>query len=253
MTGPGGSEENHQGAPAPLSQPPSDEPTTHAGWEPPASWEPPAGWEPPAAYAQTFPPPEPQTFSEIPQYQQYPSTGEQPGSQPTQYGTAPQYSPLGQYPPSEPAFGQQPTQFGEQPTQFGQPTGQFGEPGLYAPPGADSGSSKRSLAVLSAVIGVLLAIIVAVVAVMGFWKPGFFITTKLDINKAQQGVQDILSNDNTGYGLKDVHNVKCNGGENPTVKNGGTFTCEVTIGNNLQKLTVKFVDDKGTYEVGRPQ
>ena len=30
-----------------------------------------------------------------------------------------------------------------------------------------------------------------VVLVLGFWKPGFFVTTKLDVNKAQQGVQQI--------------------------------------------------------------
>ena len=67
------------------------------------------------------------------------------------------------------------------------------------PPTAEKGS-KSSLAVLGAVIGVLAAIIVAVVLVMGFWKPGFFVTTKLDVNKAQQGVKDILTNQTTGYG-----------------------------------------------------
>ena len=43
--------------------------------------------------------------------------------------------------------------------------------------------------VIGGVIGVVAVIIVAAVLVMGFWKPGFFVTTKLDVNAAQTGVQ----------------------------------------------------------------
>ena len=89
--------------------------------------------------------------------------------------------------------------------------------------------------------------------VLGFWKPGFFVTTKLDVNKAQQGVQQILTDESNGYGAKNVNDVKCNNGQNPTVKKGDTFTCEVSIDGTKRQVTVTFQDDKGTYEVGRPK
>ena len=70
---------------------------------------------------------------------------------------------------------------------------------------------------------------IAVVLVLGFWEPGFFVTTKLDVNKAQSGVQQILTDETNGYGAKNVKNVKCNNGGDPTVKKGGTFDCDVSI------------------------
>jgi len=54
------------------------------------------------------------------------------------------------------------------------------------------------------------------VLVLGFWEPGFFVTTKLDINKAQSGVQQILTDETNGYGAKNVQNVKCNNGTDPS-------------------------------------
>ena len=106
---------------------------------------------------------------------------------------------------------------------------------------------------IGGVIGLLAAIIVAVVLVMGFWKPGFFVTTKLDIDAAQTGVQQILTDEANGYGAKNVKDVKCNDGQNPTVKKGGTFDCEVSIDGTKRQVTVTFQDDNGTYEVGRPK
>ncbi len=44
--------------------------------------------------------------------------------------------------------------------------------------------------------------------VLGFWKPGFFVTTKLDVNAAQTGVQQILADEANGYGAKNVKDVK---------------------------------------------
>ena len=85
------------------------------------------------------------------------------------------------------------------------------------------------------------------------YNPGFFVTTKLDVNKAQQGVQQILTDESNGYGAKNVKDVKCNNGANPTVKKGDNFTCEVSIDGTKRQVTVTFQDDKGTYEVGRPK
>jgi hypothetical protein len=184
--------------------------------------------------------------SEYPQYQQ-PTTPYYPPSQ--QFPQPPGYPQQpGQY--GAPPYGQQPGQPGPYPQQPG-PYGPYPQqPGPYGPP---PGRSKRSLAVIGTVIGTLAAIVLAVVLVMGFWAPGFFVTTKLDINKAQRGVQQILTDGTTGYGAKNVKDVKCNDGQNPTVKKGGTFTCDVSIDGTKRHVTVTFQDNKGTYEVGRPQ
>jgi hypothetical protein len=103
------------------------------------------------------------------------------------------------------------------------------------------------------VIGVFAAILVAVILVLGFWQPGFFVTTKLDVSKAQAGVQKILTDNTNGYGAKNVKDVKCNNGQNPTVKKGGSFDCDVSIDGTKRQVTVTFQDNKGTYEVGRPK
>ena len=120
------------------------------------------------------------------------------------------------------------------------------------PPGSEDGS-KRSLAVIGGVVGVFVAIVVAVVLVLGFWTPGFFVTTKLDIDSAQTGVQQILTDETNGYGAQNVSNVSCNNGVNPTVRQGDTFTCEVSIDGTKRQVTVTFTDNDGTYEVGRPR
>ncbi len=88
-----------------------------------------------------------------------------------------------------------------------------------ATPAAEEGS-KRSLAVIGGVIGLLAAIVVAAVLVTGFWKPGFFVTTKLDVSAAQSGVQQILTDEANGYGAKNVKDVKCNDGKEPDGEEG---------------------------------
>ena len=94
---------------------------------------------------------------------------------------------------------------------------------------------------------------IAIVLVTGFWAPGFFVTTKLDVNKAQSGVQQVLTDETNGYGAKNVKDVKCNNGTDPTVKKGATFDCSVSIDGAPKHVTVTFQDSNGTYEVGRPQ
>jgi hypothetical protein len=266
MSGPQGSDPSQ---PSPGQQPesgqdqPSSEPSAHQPWQPPTSGAeqpttaPPA-WQPPAydpqheQYPQYQQPSAP-AYQPPQQYQpphQYPPT-EQFGQQPTEYAP-PSYPGAGQY--GQPGqYGQQAPPYGQQPGQYGpQQPGQYGQYGAYTPPGAEEGS-KRSLAVIGGVIGVLAAVIVAVVLVLGFWKPGFFVTNKLDVNAAQTGVQQILTDQTNGYGAKNVKDVKCNNGQNPSVKKGDTFNCEVSIDGTKRQVTVTFQDDKGTYEVGRPK
>ncbi len=119
-------------------------------------------------------------------------------------------------------------------------------------PGADKGA-KRSPAVIGAVIGVLAAIVVVVVLILGLWKPGFFVTDKLDVNKVQAGVQQVLTDETSGYGAKNVQNVKCNNGTNPAMTKGTSFNCDVNIDGTNRQVTVTVQDDNGTYAVGQPK
>ena len=76
------------------------------------------------------------------------------------------------------------------------------------------------MALIGGIVGLLAALVVAVVLVLGFWKPGFFVTTKLDIDAAQSGVQQILTDESDGYGAKNVKDVKCNNGAEPDGQEG---------------------------------
>ena len=214
------------------------------GSEQPPAWGQPAGTETPAwqpqAYPQQYQYGQPQGYPPAPQYGA-PEYGGYP--QPGQYGQPGQ---PGAYPP--PQYGQYPQYPGQYPGQPGQ-YNPYGMPG--APGGPEAG--KKSAKAAGVLLGALAAVALLAVLILGFWKPGFFVTTKLDVNKAQQGVQQILTDESNGYGAKNVKDVKCNNGANPTVKKGDTFTCEVSIDGTKRQVTVTFQDDKGTYEVGRPK
>ena len=95
--------------------------------------------------------------------------------------------------------------------------------------------------------------ILIVVLITAFLAPGWAMTTTLDVNKAQEGVTKVLTDETNGYGAKNVKDVKCNDGQNPEVKKGATFNCDVSIDGTKRQVTVTFQNDKGTYEVGRPK
>ena len=240
MSGPQGPDQTQ---PWPGQDQPSSDPSNQPAWQQPAPGQEQPAWQqqPPPAYSpQQYPSYQQPGQPQYAQPPQYPGTEQQFGQQPTQDYTQQPY----------PQYGQ-PGQYGQQP-QYGQPPGQYGQYPQYGSTETAEGS-KRSLAVVGGVIGLLAAIVVAVVAVLGFWKPGFFVTTKLDVNAAQSGVQQILTDESNGYGAKNVKDVKCNNGESPTVKKGETFNCEVSIDGTKRQVTVTFQDNNGTYEVGRPK
>ena len=136
------------------------------------------------------------------------------------------------------------------PGQLGQ-TGQYGQyPEQFVP---EEQPGKKRTRALMGVAGAVAAAVVAAALVLGFLWPGWFVTTKLDVNKAQAGVQQVLTDETTGYGAKNVKDVKCNHGQDPIVKKGGSFDCDVNIDGASKHVTVTFQDGKGTYEVGRPQ
>ena len=129
------------------------------------------------------------------------------------------------------------------PSYFAAPTGFPG----YCP--VSSRDPKRSLLLTA---GVVSTLVVAAVLILRFGAPGFFLTRQLDVHQAQAGIEHVLT-DSGGYGAKNVNGVTCNGGHNPTVKKGTTFTCEATIDSVRWQFPVRFTDDAGSYEVGRPQ
>ena len=215
-------------------------------------------WQQPPAYTPQQYPQYQQPTPQQPSYQPYPPTEQygQPQYGQPQYGQPGQYGEPGQY--GQPQYGQ-PGQYGQpqygQPQygqpQYGQP-GQTGQYGAFPPHGGEDGS-KRSMKVLGGVVGALLVVLLLVIGVLGFWQPGFFVTTKLDVNAAQSGVQQILTDESNGYGAQNVRDVKCNNGQSPEVREGATFECEVSIDGTKREVTVTFQDDDGTYEVGRPK
>ncbi|MDP9165928.1 MAG: DUF4333 domain-containing protein [Actinomycetota bacterium] len=245
-----------------MSGPQGSDPTQPWAGQPPAD----PAWQP---QAPEQPQPEQPVWSQQPQPpaygQQPPVYGQQPyqpptyGQPPPQYGQQPTaYSPSSY--PQQPQYGQ-PPQYGQQP-QYGQydPNQQYGQqPGQYDPnqqfnpySTTDTGS-KKSMGLILGVVGALVAVVLIVVGILGFWKPGWFVTTNLDVGAAQTGVQQILTDQTNGYGAKNVQDVKCNNGANPKVVKGGTFDCEVSIDGTKRQVTVTFQDDSGTYEVGRPR
>jgi hypothetical protein len=248
MSGPHGSDPSQpwagqQPADPAWQQPQTPEQPQHEqpvwGQQPPAY-----GQQPPAYGGQQYPPP-----SYAPQYPQTEQYGQQPTAyspssypqQPQQYGQQPQYGQppqYGQYDPNQ---------------QYGQQPGQYDPNQQFTPYGSTDAGSKKSTGLVLGVVGGLVVLILVVVGILGFWKPGWFVTTNLDVNAAQSGVQQILSDQTNGYGAKNVQDVSCNNGANPKVVKGGTFDCEVSIDGTKRQVTVTFQDDSGTYEVGRPR
>jgi len=98
----------------------------------------------------------------------------------------------------------------------------------------------------------LAALVATVVLITGFGAPGFLLTRKLDIVNTQAGIQQFLS-DPAGYGAKNVGEVTCNDGANPTIAKGATFICQVSIDRIKQSFVVTFTDDKGNYQISPPQ
>lgn len=264
MSGPQGPEPTQWSGSEPPTGDAADQPTTQVPGAPDAGWQPPAYTpqqygqpDPTQAYGQPDPT---QGYGQADPTQAYGQPGAVPAGPPPGY-PAPQYGqqPYGQQPYGQPGFPQtqpygQPAPYGQpqygQPGQYGVPT--YGQAGQYGPPPTGDGADGSKTALIT-VLGVVGAIIVAALLILGFWKPGFFVSTELDVTKAQQGVQQILTDETSGYGAKNVSDVVCNDGKNPQVRKGDTFTCDVSIDGTKRQVTVTFQDNDGTYEVGRPR
>ncbi|MGD1283814.1 DUF4333 domain-containing protein [Mycobacterium seoulense] len=130
------------------------------------------------------------------------------------------------------------------PRQHPRPGENFWAPTTFAPHGPRSAARRR----LPLYLGAGITVAAAAVAIPGLWAPGFFVTKQLDVAAVQAGVAHVLS-DPAGYGARNVGDVSCNDGQNPTVTKGGSFTCQATIDHLKHQFVVTFTDDTGSYQV----
>jgi hypothetical protein len=114
-------------------------------------------------------------------------------------------------------------------------------------PAKRSGPDRRAL-----LIGAGLA--VALVAVgIGVWQFLFRDTTVINVEQAEAGVREILSNPINGYGANSISALRCNDGRDPSAAKGSSFTCAVEIDGTVRQVYVEFQDDKGTFAVDGPR
>jgi Domain of unknown function (DUF4333) len=118
-----------------------------------------------------------------------------------------------------------------------------------APPARRKGGQ---LALLIAV-GVIAISAAAVLLMVGLSRFDLLKGKVLDVAKAEAGVQRILVDPVDGYGATSVSDVVCNNGDDPEIKKGAAFTCEVIVEGRKRQVLVVFQDDNGTYEVDRPR
>ncbi len=196
--------------------------------------------------------------------QQQPAWGQQPG-QPQQsndqWAQQTQVAPGAQQQWGQPQQPQQPQQqWGQQPgqqggQQWGQPQQPHQQWGQQAPTSGQNygqqqygayGSEQPKKSKLPLIIG---AVIVALLVVGGVVAALLLLSKdKLDQTAAQDGVKKVLTE---SYGIENVSDVKCPD-DQLEVKKDATFTCTLKEGSAEKSVTVKFTDDKGTYEVSRP-
>ncbi|MFZ2238282.1 MAG: DUF4333 domain-containing protein, partial [Gordonia amarae] len=120
--------------------------------------------------------------------------------------------------------------------------------------GAGAAAPKRGKGRVLAVVATVLVVAAAAVAITGFWKPGFFWVKQLDVAAVQTGVEQVLtaSTADNGYDAKNVSDVVCNDGKNPTFKQH-QFNCKVKISGTERTVAVTILDDNGKFGVGAPQ
>ena len=97
------------------------------------------------------------------------------------------------------------------------------------------------------ILGIVVVLVAIAVGVLGFYRPGFFVTKVFDGNALQTGVTKILTED---YGLANVSGVNC--AQNIKVTQGATFTCSANVDGKPVTVPVRVTSSAGDYEVGRP-
>ncbi len=118
---------------------------------------------------------------------------------------------------------------------------------------ATSARRKNGQLALLISVGVIAIAAAAVGLTVGLSKFDVLKGKVLDVSKAEAGVQRVLLDREVGYSATNVSDVECNKGNDPKVKKGATFTCDVVVDGRKRQVLVMFSDDNGTYEVDRPR
>ncbi|MDT7726043.1 MAG: hypothetical protein QOI21_2619, partial [Actinomycetota bacterium] len=105
---------------------------------------------------------------------------------------------------------------------------------------------KKSKKGLFIGLGALIAVL-AVIGVLGFVAPGFFVTKVFDNAAVQTGVTKILTEN---YKIAGVTGVSCPAEQE--VKDGVTFQCTATVAGKTQTVPITVKGADGNYEVGTP-
>ncbi len=95
--------------------------------------------------------------------------------------------------------------------------------------------------------------IVVVVAAVALWQFVFRDATVINVEQAEAGVREILSDPINGYGANSISALRCNDGKDPPAAKGDSFTCDVEIDGAVRQVYVEFKDDKGTFAVDGPR
>jgi hypothetical protein len=103
------------------------------------------------------------------------------------------------------------------------------------------------------VAGIAIVAIEAVALAVGLGLLGTFKTAELDVTNAETGVAQVLADPVNGYGAESVSSVRCNGGRNPQIEKGRTFTCQAVVNGKQREVTAVIVDNDGTYEIDWPR
>ena len=128
-------------------------------------------------------------------------------------------------------------------------------PSRPAPPQPVSAARRRGWTKrrVFVVAGIAIVAIEVVALAVGLVLLDTFKTTELDVTTTEAGVAQVLADPVNGYGAESVSSIRCNGGRNPKVEKGRSFTCQVVVNGKQREVTAVIVDDDGTYEVDWPR
>lgn len=115
-----------------------------------------------------------------------------------------------------------------------------------ATPAEPPASKKRVSPWLWLSAGAAVILVAAVVAVLGFWKPGFFVSRVYDVPALQNGVLTVLRND---YRIA-AEAVACP--PEVPVTTGLRFSCNALVEGRQQPIEVRVLDAGGRFEVVQP-